>query len=233
MTVAEIIRQVRLCIDEESNCTSAITDEKDDVYMDNIIRAKIPDAVRWASVNAPASSFVFGDNDNSSSMLKEYATDGEENQKMDYQQDWDAANNIGCISFPSGSPVRLVRVRGKGWHKAVMAPFEEDSDEALMMYDETAKGTADNPVAVIVRTNPTKLLVQPASESFSASFVNAPSVDTSSDEGTESYSIPEVLRSSVVYYVAFLLLSAYEDSRATQMYNIALQQMGTSQNPSS
>ena len=44
MKVDEIIKQVRWCIDEETSGTSFITDDKDDVYMENIIRAKIPDA---------------------------------------------------------------------------------------------------------------------------------------------------------------------------------------------
>lgn len=40
MKVEDIIKAVRWCIDEESNNFSSITDEKDDLYMDNIIKAK-------------------------------------------------------------------------------------------------------------------------------------------------------------------------------------------------
>ena len=39
MKVEDIIKAVRWCIDEESNNFSSITDEKDDLYMDNIIKA--------------------------------------------------------------------------------------------------------------------------------------------------------------------------------------------------
>ena len=45
MKVEDIIKAVRWCIDEESNNFSSITDEKDDLYMDNIIKAKINDAL--------------------------------------------------------------------------------------------------------------------------------------------------------------------------------------------
>ena len=47
MKVEDIIKAVRWCIDEESNNFSSITDEKDDLYMDNIIKAKINDALHW------------------------------------------------------------------------------------------------------------------------------------------------------------------------------------------
>ena len=58
MKVDEIIKQVRWCIDEETSGTSYITDDKDDVYMENIIRAKIPDALHWIAITASASSVL-------------------------------------------------------------------------------------------------------------------------------------------------------------------------------
>ena len=61
MTVDEIIKQVRFCIDEESNNTSSLADvidEKDDSYMDNIIKAKIPDALHWIAVTATSSAVL-------------------------------------------------------------------------------------------------------------------------------------------------------------------------------
>lgn len=228
MKASDIIRQVRLCIDEESNCTSFISDQMDDAYMDNIITDRIADAVRWVSVNAPASSFIFGGNATGDSGIVRNVSSREssENGKLYYSKSWDTTYNIGCISFPDGAPARMLRVRGDSWHKAITLPFEEDSDEALMMYNTTAAATDDNPMAVIVRGNPTRLLVQPASDSFEASFVFPLSV-TSGNDG--EYSIPSTLQGAVIYYIAFLLLSAYDDSRAPQMYTIALQQLGVNQ----
>ena len=60
MKVEDIIKAVRWCIDEESNNTSEITDEKDDLYMDNIIKSKINDALHWIAITA-ASSPVLSD----------------------------------------------------------------------------------------------------------------------------------------------------------------------------
>ena len=58
MSIEEIIKAVRWCIDEESNNTSEITDEKDDLYMDNIIKSKINDALHWIAITAASSSVL-------------------------------------------------------------------------------------------------------------------------------------------------------------------------------
>ena len=56
MTVEQIIEAVRFCYDEEpmnSAGFSSVSDN-DNTYMDNIIRSKIGDAVRWICLYAPA-----------------------------------------------------------------------------------------------------------------------------------------------------------------------------------
>lgn len=229
MTVDEIIKQVRLCIDEESCNTSSISDEKDDEYMDHIIKARIPDAIVWLSMNAPARSLVIPTN-SSDDLVKDYDTSSQtkEADGLQYTRDWNVDNGIGCVTFPSDHPLRLLRVRGCDWCKAIKQPYEEDSDEALFMYDDTAKGTPDRPLAVIVMGNPTRLLVQPNSESVSLSFVRYLCFDPESDADAD-LPIPDSARSSFIYYLAYLLLSAYEDTKASLMYTIALQQLGISQ----
>ena len=47
--------------------------------------------------------------------------------------------------------------------------------------------------------------------------------------GEGSGVLPFRLKNAFIYYLAFLLLSAYDDTKATQMYTIALQQLGVSQ----
>lgn len=238
MTVLEIIKAVRWCVDEESNLLGDLSDEvlstlgsgidnKGDLYMNNIIRDKIAAATNWIAVTAPSQSLGYS-SDAGGVFIKNYTTTkkendtGEDGSVLEYNAGWDSTNGIGCITFPSDNPVRLLRLRGKDWHKAISVPYEEDADESLYMYDETAKGTVDRPIAVIVRSSPTQLLVQPASDEFSLTFVKTISVaDDSSD-----IPIPESLKSAFIYYLAFLLLSAFDDSKANQMYTIALQQLG-------
>lgn len=213
MKIEDIIKQVRWCIDEESNNTSEITDEKDDTYMDNIIKSKINDALHWIAITA-ASSPVLADSKK---------VDATTTSKVKVEA-YDAEKGIGIITMDSGTEViNISRVRGKGWFKAV-TPVEDTDDESLMMFDDTAKGTLDRPQATIMRENPIRILLQPKPEEAVISFVGVPK-DVSISSTTD-VAIPDKLSNAFIYYLAFLLLSAYNDTKATQMYTIAMQQLG-------
>lgn len=213
MKIEDIIKQVRWCIDEESNNTSAITDEKDDLYMDNIIKSKINDALHWIAITA-ASSSVFAESKKTSDTSLKISV-----------EDHDATKNIGIITMDANTEIIAIsRVRGKEWFKAVI-PVEDTDNEAYMMFDESAMGTADRPQAVIMRENPIQILLQPKPTEAVVSFVGVPkNVDVSSE--TTDVAITDKLKNAFIYYLAFLLLSAYNDNKATHMYTIALQQLG-------
>lgn len=213
MKIEDIIKQVRWCIDEESNNTSAITDEKDDLYMDNIIKSKINDALHWIAITA-ASSSVFAESKKISDTSSKISV-----------EDYDAAKNIGTITMDANTEIIAIsRVRGKEWFKAVI-PVEDTDNEAYMMFDESAMGTADRPQAAIMRENPIRILLQPKPTEAVVSFVGVPkNVDVSSE--TTDVAITDKLKNAFIYYLAFLLLSAYNDNKATHMYTIALQQLG-------
>lgn len=214
MKIEDIIKQVRWCIDEESNNTSEITDEKDDTYMDNIIKSKINDALHWLAITA-ASSPVLADS------KKVDAT----TTSIVKVEEYDAEKGIGVITMDSNTEIiNISRVRGKGWFKAV-TPVEDTDDEALMMFDDTAKGTLDRPQATIMRENPIGILLQPKPEEAVISFVGVPKNVSISSSDTD-VAIPDKLSNAFIYYLAFLLLSAYNDTKATQMYTIAMQQLG-------
>lgn len=213
MKVEDIIKQVRWCIDEESNNTSAITDEKDDLYMDNIIKSKINDALHWIAITA-ASSSVFAESKKTSDTSSKISV-----------KDYDATKNIGIITMDANTEIiSISRVRGTEWFKAVI-PVEDTDNEAYMMFDESAMGTADRPQAVIMRENPIKILLQPKPTEAVVSFVGVPKNVNVSSETTE-VAITDKLKNAFIYYLAFLLLSAYNDNKATHMYTIALQQLG-------
>ena len=120
--------------------------------------------------------------------------------------------------------ISISRVRGKEWFKAVI-PVEDTDNEAYMMFDESAMGTADRPQAAIMRENPIRILLQPKPTEAVVSFVGVPkNVDVSSE--TTDVAITDKLKNAFIYYLAFLLLSSYNDNKATHMYTIALQQLG-------
>lgn len=226
MTVDEIIKQVRFCIDEESNNTSSLADvidEKDDSYMDNIIKAKIPDALHWIAVTATSSAVL-----SNSKETSEKADSSTTSTDMEVKA-FEESDTIGIVEMPSNISVfNINRVRATGWHKAVV-PVEDTSDDALLMFDETAMGTIDRPQAAIMRTTPLKLLVQPKAETVTVSYVGVPTGTSKDTDEKESVDISDKFKSSFIYYLAFLLLSAYDDSKANQMYNIALQMLGANQ----
>ena len=228
MKVDEIIKQVRWCIDEETSGTAYLTDNKDDVYMENIIRAKIPDALHWIAITASASSVL----SSSSSTQKNASSDVASTTTTMTVTSFDGHEDIGVITMPSSVSVfNINRVRGKGWHKAVV-PVEDTSDEALMMFDETSKGTIDRPQAAIMRVKPLRVLVQPmpSDGTVSVSYVGVPTdITKGGGEEGDSVEISDNFRGAFIYYLAFLLLSAYDDSKANQMYSIALQQLGANQ----
>ena len=228
MTVDEIIKQVRFCIDEESNNTSSLADvidEKDDSYMDNIIKAKIPDALHWIAVTATSSAVLSNSKETSK---KADSSNPSTSTDMEVKA-FEGSDTIGIVEMPSNISVfNINRVRATGWHKAVV-PVEDTSDDTLLRFDETAMGTIDRPQAAIMRTTPLKLLVQPKAATITVSYVGVPTVISKDNDETESVDISDNFKSSLIYYLAFLLLSAYDDSKANQMYNIALQMLGVNQ----
>lgn len=224
MSVEEIIKAVRWCVDEESNNSSAIIDDKEDAYMDNIIKAKIPDALHWIAITATASSVLSGSSDTKAASSVSVSTDISVELYENYP-------DIGIISMPSNIAVfNINRVRARGWHKGVV-PMEDTDDEELLMFDESSKGTADRPLAAIMRVSPLKLLVQPVSEDriVTVSYVGVPTQISEDENKNEVVNISDTFRNALIYYIAFLLLSAYDDTKATQMYSIALQQLGVNQ----
>lgn len=218
MKVSEIIKEVRWRIDEESGNLSdmaEVIDEKDDSYMDNIIKAKINDALHWIAVTASSSAALVDS--------KKIGTSSATLQVQDY----DTQKSIGVVTMDANTEViNISRIRGKGWFKAVV-PIEDTEDEAVMMFDETAYGTIDRPQAAIMRENPLKILLQPKPTEAVISYVGVPKNVSTSD--STDVAIPDRLKNAFIYYLAFLLLSAYDDTKTTQMYTIALQQLGISQ----
>lgn len=221
LTVGDIIKQVRWCIDEEKANISGLVgvDENDDAYMDNIIKAKVHDALRWCLQYAP------------SDMLTSDGSTLTPGQKMVVTTEIPIMREMNptTITLPANA-LRFIRVRLPKWKKAVRVPIEEDSDKYVELSDETATATEDRPVAALIRTDPLQLELWPGGEvddDVEISYVVSPlpvSVDSIS-ELSEVY-IPDKLRNAYLYYIAFLLMSAYGDSRASVMLSIAKMNLG-------
>lgn len=227
MTVQDIYQAVRLCFDEEERNDASIASGGDNTLMNNIIRAKIGDALRWVCLYAPAD--LLGGSDETE--------EGEERQTGIITDTTATPTSIsgtsaGKITLPSDF-IKLVRVRISGWHRAVRVPFSEDSEEYLQLYDENgATATSDRPQAAIIEKSIRELEVWPTGNTAEITYISAVDAENAiyeEGEGTETVekiALPPRAKSSFIYYLAFLVLSAYEDSRATRMLEIAKMSFG-------
>lgn len=220
MTISEIINKVKWCIDHETHEDAKLADNGEDSYMDNIIRAKINDARRWLAV--ATSQSVTLSSSPSSSLSSSVTT-------LTITP-YDGFSGIAIITIPESlSTVPISRVRLSSWHKSA-TPIPDTSDDALLMFDETAKGTADRPLATVMQGSPTRILVQPYNSTDTAEIVYigiSSDIDTSSDDSTVE--VPTIHESAFIYYIAYLLLTAYQDPRAQAMFAIAVQLTGSKQ----
>lgn len=243
MTVKEIIEAVRYCYDEQAfdgadfNNASA----NDNIYMDNIIKAKIGDALRWVCLYAPA-DFLYG-------------TDEPDTEDTSVEPPGTTSHPTGILvdvtetptPIPSLNPthgvlttsedfIRLVRVRVPGWHRAVKVPLSEDSEEYLQLYDPNgATATADRPQAALIEKAQRQIEVWPWTTG-TVDYTYVASVDpeehafdvTSGEPAVTErhYPLPPKAKSAFIYYLAFLLLSAYADARAPRMLEIAKMNLG-------
>lgn len=204
MTVSEILKQVRWCVDEESGYQ-----DYEDTYFDNIVRAKIGMALRWCAMFADTSLM----NDGTSNSLTKDVT-------------ITCSETTSYFTLPSDT-LRITRVRVSDWHKAVMDFISEDSGEYLMQSDETSKASNDRPVAALIATTPTRIELfpaAPAGSTISYSVIRWPSFSTSSD--SNDIPVPSKLEGAFVYYLAFLVMTAHSDmNKANAMLAIAKQHL--------
>lgn len=235
MTVEQIIAAVRWCFDEEAqnNANFVSASAGDCSLMNNIITNKIADAVRWICLYAPAD--LLGGTD-------ETAGTAEQN-KTGILVDMPTSGTLvptaigtttgGYITLPTDF-VKLARVRANDWHRAIKEPISEDSEEYLQLYDSNgATATADRPQAAIIDKATKQLEVWPRGTSVEYTYVASVDEPHSFVTGTSPnqvthYPLPPRAKSAFIYYLAFLVLTAYGDSRAEAMLAIAKTNLGLS-----
>lgn len=223
MKVEDIVKSVRLCIDEEASNPSSLAgaDGDDITKMDSIIKDKIGDALRWVCTFAPSELLSAGS-----------ATSASGSIDLIYEEtNLTASNNL---LTPSKTLLKVVRVRGSQWHRAVLGDslLKEDSDEYLQLKDSYgATATDDRPQAAIINTKQRKVEVWPdTSNTFTLTYVKALDSTEISSLATDTtvVNLPLLVETSFIYYLAYLLCSAYGDPRASRMLEIAMQNLGIS-----
>ena len=214
MTVGEIIKEVKWCVDHETREDSKLSDGGEDTYMDNIIKAKINYALRWVAVmTGQCTSMSTGSSGGLSVTQNTVIT---------------SVNDVGEVTVPAGiSATDIQRVRLSIWCKAAK-PVDDTSDDAMLMFDDTAKGTVERPLATIVRGSTIKILVQPWESGCTAeiSYIGTNQTLQGTPGDSTNVNVSDTQRNAFIYYIAYLLLAAYEDPGAPTMLSIAVQSLG-------
>ena len=218
MTIKSIIDNVRWVLDEEKGQPDYET-----AYMDNIIKSRINDALRWIIYNADTSLLDGSDtNDGTGCIIQEELPSNVETK---------ATLDGAYVRMPSDF-VRLVRVKVTGWARAIHEPIAEDSEQYLMQSDAVAKADKTRPQAAIVSTLPNKIELFPTpleGDKVEITYAVTPDeIDISASEDT-SFGIPPKLKTAFIYYLAYLVMIAYDDSsKASNMLATAKMNAGIS-----
>ena len=207
MTIRSIIENVRWSLDEEKGQPDYETR-----YMDNIIISKINDALRWCIFNADTSLLDGSDtNDGTGCIIQEELPSASQTK---------ATLNGAYVIMPTDF-VRLIRVKVTGWARAIHEPIAEDSEQYLMQYDAVAKADKTRPQAAMIATLPNKIELFPTpleDDKVEITYAITPEeIDTSVSLDT-SFGIPPKLKTAFIYYLAYLVMIAYDDtSKANSM----------------
>nr|MBP7471970.1 hypothetical protein [Prevotella sp.] len=225
MTITEIIRQVRWCVDEEGEngadfSDSPSVDGKDDMYTDSIIKSKINDALRWVCMYAP-SILIVGDSEEESYAKTINTSDG--------ANKYNVVDGVGRCILPSNT-FRIIRARVDTWKRSVSKTIDEDSDDYLELSNDTAMATVENPKVAIIEKIPKEIECYPAGSSLELTVVCIPlDLITPETDNSTNVPLPLKVRTAFLYYIAYLLLTAFDDASAERMYKIAKENLGVSQ----
>lgn len=214
MDISKIKSRVRLCIDE-----GASTNDYADTSMDAVIDNSIDSAILWCARQAPLELLM----QSGSGFIKD-ATIGEENGVT--LTNGSDTNKPSTLTLPSDF-LRIARLRRDGWHKSITTPISEDSDDYLMLRDETATASLNRPIAVyIAGVSPYLELWDGVihKETTDAHFSYVTS-DLATIKSGVNFTDDSQLGQAVIYYAAYLTLLAYGDSRAQGMLEVAILMM--------
>lgn len=232
MTVAKIKKAVRLCIDEETINLSDLSVDAlvygtgtDTGLMDNIIKNKIPTALRWVCLYAPAEQLA------GTSSGGGGGGGGSTSIDIIHEETLSVSGNT---LTPTQTLIRVVRVKSTDWSRAILGDslIKEDSDEYLQLSDTNgAAATTDRPQAALMNTKAKKVEVFPGTGTFTLTYVKALSAADlgNLDSDSTDVGIPDAVETSFIYYLAYLLCCAYGDPRAKSMFEIATLNLGKSE----
>ena len=228
LSEADIIILVRRTINEAKINESEYYSGEDETEMDNIIKSRILEALRFVNEKADVELLE----------PDKVVTTIDTTKKVgDYV--------CGIVRVPGFH--RIVRIRVDGWKKTLTDIVYDDDQTYLMQSDCYTCGTPDKPVAYIcndIDGNRTIELysLPPVAESTTpeseAGATVSPyrirleymSLQTELNENDRGIDISDRVKEAYVCYLSFLVLAILNDQHADDFLNMALQLLGVSQN---
>lgn len=230
--VADIVKDVRIAMDEIGVNDAEFISGADDTEMDTIIKSKIVEAVRYVHGNAdfsflsPEKTYRNDPSEESSAQAKEEGGDeGEEGTTSEDTVDMKIDNNfVGSIVLPDKF-FRLVYAKCGSWPVFLQTPIYWNDPEYATLSDEYATGTYERPkIAEIYNEENKRELhlykAKDGKDTFSVGVLLEPEIS-----GNTIF-ISDKLYNAVVYYTTGLVLLTYNEQRADNFFNLALTHMG-------
>lgn len=209
--VSEIIKEVKICIDEIGINDAEFIGEQDNSEMETIIRQKILEALRFVYSNA---DWAFIEPD---TILTELSgTDMNINNEL-----------VGHITLPDNY-MRLCYAKFDSWPIYATEIIYWNDTAYSTLHDTYATGTWERPKIALVKTPKNRLELYSAkepNEKWKIGIITKPEIKIEED-GSENVYISDKLRPSLIYYIAGLTLLTYNEQRADNMFNQAMILMG-------
>lgn len=181
----ELIREVRLTLDENQVQSAYLSANRDNLELDELIAAKLPEAARDIIEQSPVD------------LLEPVAMPTTVNPN----------GGGGVMSVPDDF-LRLVSVKLDGWNRSVTAVAGEGSDVELIQRNRWTRGTRTKPVCVYGHDADGKKRIEyfgTGSRVEHALYMPMPKVETDAG-GTQWLSLSRLLRQATVRRTAGLVL---------------------------
>lgn len=216
--IQSISRAVRVAIDMNmSNEQLLITDDNDTLTLDEIIIAKLTDAVRIVEMEAPATMLESGHDfggvtvDDATEQTTSSTEDSTDNKSDNVF--W-TTDGKGFIILPDDF-MRLVAFRMSDWKRTVFEAIS-DNDPQYALQSSKWKGICGNPekpVCAIVRRSEGKVLEFYSCSDDTATVVQATYVPIPKIDIDGGIDIPEECYQAVVYRAASLALASIGETQ--------------------
>ena len=201
--VDELVKEVRVTLDENQVESEYLQSSTENMELNEIIRSKMPDAVRGIVEMCPVSLL----NADALTLADDDLTTNKDGS--------------GYVVLPNDF-LRLVSFKLASWNRAVTSVADEGSPTGLMQRNAFTRGTPMKPVCVLSHKADGRRVL----EYFTASggndtveralYVPNPSIVT--EDGNEKISIPHLLRASIVNYCAGLACLSRGDAEQGDLF---------------